>query len=62
MFGMRKLVFQTVQVLQSHGWLRCVYDNMGVDGDRKVSKEATVEHGKVHARRDSISDFSSSLT
>ena len=59
---MRKPVFQIVQVPQSRRWLRCVHDNMGVDGDRKVSKEATVQHGKVHARRDAMSDFASSLT
>ena len=60
MIGMRKPVFQIVQVPQSRRWLGCVYDNVGVDGDRKVSKEATVQHGKVHARGYAMSDFSSS--
>ena len=34
---------------------------MGVDGDRKVSKEAVVQYGKIHARGDATSDFASSL-
>ena len=38
------------------------HDKMGVDGDRKVSKESMVQCGKIHARGDVMSDIASSLT
>ena len=47
----------------SSGLVRNRYhDKMGVDGDRKVSNEAMVEYGKIHARGDVMSDIASSLT
>ena len=45
----------------AESWLAQVrFDNVRVDGDRKVSKEATFQHGKVHARGNAMLDFSSS--
>jgi len=42
--------------------LRSVYDNLGIDGEGRVSKEAMVQYGKIHALGDAMSDFASSLT
>ena len=37
------------------------HDKMGVDGDRKVSKETMIQYRKIHVRCDVMSDFASSL-